>query len=101
MSPTRLQGLAWRQEAEIRLAHVRARNEAAKAGHRGMVTVIRMPVRDWHAEHFGSFELMMKFGISDIPLTNREADWIRWIWCARQCNRDDELQSCDRRIQGI
>ena len=53
MSPTRLQGLAWRQDSEIRLSNVRKRNEAAKAGHRGMVTVIRMPVRDWHAERFG------------------------------------------------
>lgn len=32
MSPMRLQGLAWRQDAEIRLAHVRARNATAKAG---------------------------------------------------------------------
>ena len=54
MSPMRLQGLAWRQDAEMRLAHVRARNATAKVGHRGMVTVIRMPVRDWHAERFGS-----------------------------------------------
>lgn len=54
MSAERLKGLAWRQDAEIRLAHTIKRNQAAKAGHRGMVTVIRMPVRDWHAEHFGS-----------------------------------------------
>lgn len=59
----RLQGLAWRQDAEMRLAHVRARNATAKAGHRGMVTVIRMPVRDWHAERFGSRAGWKKHGL--------------------------------------
>lgn len=54
MSPTRLQGLAWRQDSEVRLSNLRKRNAAAKAGHRGMVTVVRMPARDWHAEHFGT-----------------------------------------------
>ena len=52
LSPARLQGLAWRQDAEIRLAHVRARNAART--HAGTVTVIRLPVQDWHAERFGS-----------------------------------------------
>lgn len=47
----RLRGLIWRAEAEERRDRARARN--ANSGHRGMVTVIRMPVRDWHLERFG------------------------------------------------
>lgn len=54
LSERRLRGLVWREEAEQRRDRSRARNEAAKAGHRGMVTVVRMPIRDWHAERFGS-----------------------------------------------
>ena len=54
LSAGRLKGIVWREESEQRLARVRARNDERKAGHRGMVTVIRMPVRDWHAERFGS-----------------------------------------------
>lgn len=48
----RLRGLVWRAEAEERRDRARARN--ANSGHRGMVTVIRLPVRDWHIERFGS-----------------------------------------------
>jgi len=54
LSAERVRGLAWRQEAEQRLERVRARNTARKAGLRGDVTVIRMPLRDWHLERFGS-----------------------------------------------
>lgn len=50
----RMEGLIWRQEAEQRLQATRARNEARKTGFRGMVTVLRMPLCDWHAERFGS-----------------------------------------------
>ena len=52
LSERRLRGLVWRAEAEQRRDAARAR--ARNSGHRGMVTVIRMPVRDWHAERFGS-----------------------------------------------
>lgn len=48
----RLRGLVWRVEAEERVAKARARK--ANSGHRGMVTILRVPVRDWHAERFGS-----------------------------------------------
>lgn len=54
VSPQRMEGLIWRQEAEQRLQATRARNEAKKAGLRGMVTVLRMPLSDWHLERFGS-----------------------------------------------
>lgn len=54
VSPQRMEGLIWRQEAEQRLQATRARNEARKTGFRGMVTVLRMPLSDWHAERFGS-----------------------------------------------
>ncbi|MCR6686994.1 DUF3653 domain-containing protein [Pseudoxanthomonas sp.] len=54
LSAERLRGIAWREEAEQRRDRARSRNEQRKAGHRGMVTLIRMPVRDWHAERFGS-----------------------------------------------
>ena len=54
LSAGRVRGYAWREEAEQRLERVRARNKARKAGLRGEVTVIRMPLRDWHAERFGS-----------------------------------------------
>ena len=51
LSERRLRGLVWRAEAELRREQARTRR--ANSGHRGMVTVIRMPVRDWHAERFG------------------------------------------------
>lgn len=54
ISPERLRGLLWRDAQERRLAETRARNLARNAGHRGQVTVIRMPVADWHRERFGS-----------------------------------------------
>ena len=54
LSAERLRGIAWREEAEQRRDRARSRNEQRKAGQRGMVTVVRMPVRDWHAERFGS-----------------------------------------------
>jgi Phage protein. len=52
MSAERARGLAWRVEQEERLARIRARSSARS--HRGTVTVVRIPVRDWHAERFGS-----------------------------------------------
>lgn len=52
MSAERVRGLAWRQEAEGRLAAIRARN--SNSGHRGMVTVLRVRNSDWHAERFGT-----------------------------------------------
>ena len=52
LSPERLRGLAWRQPAEARRDAAKARN--TNSGHRGVVTVLRIPVRDWHAERFGS-----------------------------------------------
>jgi len=52
MSAERVRGLAWRAEQEERLATIRARNAAHR--HRGTVTVVRIPVRDWHIERFGS-----------------------------------------------
>ena len=54
ITPERLQGLLWRQAAEARRDAAQARNEARKAGHRGLVTVLRVAVADWHAERFGS-----------------------------------------------
>lgn len=47
-----LSGLLWREEAEQR--REQARQRKAKDGHRGMVTVVRMPLSDWHLQHFGS-----------------------------------------------
>lgn len=52
LSEGRLRGLVWRDENEQRLARIRARK--ANSGHRGMVTVVRMPLHDWHLERFGS-----------------------------------------------
>ena len=48
----RLRGLLWREEAELR--REQARQRKAKSGHRGLVTVVRLPLRDWHLERFGS-----------------------------------------------
>lgn len=50
LPPERVRGLAWRAEQEARLAAVRSR----KSGHRGLVTVVRIQNRDWHAERFGT-----------------------------------------------
>ena len=52
VSPERMKGLMWRQEAEARLTAIRARN--SNSGHRGVVTVLRIRNSDWHAERFGS-----------------------------------------------
>jgi len=54
LTPERLKGLAWRQDAEARRDAARARNTARKAVLQGGVTVIRMPYSDWHRERFGS-----------------------------------------------
>lgn len=54
ITPERLKGLLWRDAQERRLADIRARNQAKTAGHRGQVTVIRMPCADWHRERFGT-----------------------------------------------
>ncbi|MCD9030365.1 phage protein [Luteimonas sp. Y-2-2-4F] len=53
-SPERLEGLAWRMQAEARRDAARARNETRRAGQHGMVTVLRVRQCDWHAERFGN-----------------------------------------------
>lgn len=52
LSAERVRGLAWRQEAEQRLAHVRARRKQVTGD--AVVTVIRVRNNDWHAERFGT-----------------------------------------------
>lgn len=49
----RMEGILWRDEQELRRAGLKSRRKAEKAGHRGMVTVIRLPNADWHRERFG------------------------------------------------
>lgn len=53
-TPQRLEGIAWRLEAEARRDAARARRKASKPGLRGMVTVVRLNAADWHRERFGS-----------------------------------------------
>lgn len=50
-SPQRLAGLAWRVEAESRLASARARRE--KRVRQEVVTVLRIQNNDWHRERYG------------------------------------------------
>ena len=54
IAPERLRGLLWRQQTEARRDAARARNDARKSSHRGMVTVLRLRNSDWHAETFGT-----------------------------------------------
>lgn len=51
ISPERLQGLLWRQEAEARRDAARARK---KRGQQEVVTVLRIRQADWHRERFGT-----------------------------------------------
>lgn len=51
LSPERVRGLAWRQDAEARLAGILAKKKRVS---NGMVTVIRIPNDDWHRERFGT-----------------------------------------------
>lgn len=48
-----VEGLAWRQAAETRLADARARNKQ-RAVRRGIVTVLRVQSEDWHRQAFGT-----------------------------------------------
>lgn len=52
VSPQRMEGLIWRQEAEQRLQSARARNDAQKLTK--LVTVVRLNFRDWHADRYGT-----------------------------------------------
>lgn len=51
LSPERLRGLAWRQEAEKRLAGSLQRKKRVR---QGVVTVVRVDLQDWHRERFGT-----------------------------------------------
>lgn len=51
LSPERVRGLAWRQEAETRLASIKARKRPVR---QEVVTVIRIVNDDWHRERFGT-----------------------------------------------
>ncbi|WP_202843423.1 DUF3653 domain-containing protein [Luteimonas saliphila] len=50
ISPERLRGLLWRQQAEARRDAIRARR---KPRSEPLVTVLRIRRSDWHAERFG------------------------------------------------
>lgn len=52
ISPERLRGLMWRQEAEERRAAARARREQRVSS--GLVTVLRVRNDDWHQQRFGT-----------------------------------------------
>lgn len=52
ISPERLRGLLWRQQAEARLAQVRSRNRRCVSD--SVVTVLRVRNSDWHLERYGS-----------------------------------------------
>lgn len=55
MSPERLRGLAWRQDAEARRDQARAAREKRSTHLSGMmVTVLRIANDDWHRERFGT-----------------------------------------------
>lgn len=51
LSPERLRGLAWQQEAETRRDAARTKREQ-RFGR--MVTVVRIDQHDWHRERFGT-----------------------------------------------
>lgn len=51
---TRLRGLAFRLEAELRLERARARNVRAQQRHRELVKVVVVDLDDWKRRHFGN-----------------------------------------------
>lgn len=51
ITPERLRGILWRQEAEARRDALRARRKP-RSGH--VVTVLRIRQDDWHRESFGA-----------------------------------------------
>lgn len=52
ISPERLRGLLWRQQAEARRDAARVRRE--KRVSRRLVTVVRIDQGDWHRDRFGT-----------------------------------------------
>ncbi len=54
LTPERVRGLAWRQDAEARRDAARSRREAQKRVSRSVVTVLRIANDDWHRERFGT-----------------------------------------------
>lgn len=52
ISPERLRGLLWRQEAEERRDAARTRREKRVSS--GLVTVLRVRNDDWHRNRFGT-----------------------------------------------
>ncbi len=53
LSERRLRGLLWREASEQRIAQARIKR-AAYEGRQYQVTVIRLPLADWHRETFGT-----------------------------------------------
>lgn len=51
---TRLRGLAWRLEAELRAERARARNARAEKRQRELVKVVVVDLGDWRERHFGT-----------------------------------------------
>lgn len=54
LTPERVRGLAWRQEAEARRDAARAKKRVRQEVRQEVVTVLRVRLDDWHRERFGS-----------------------------------------------